>query len=164
MKFGLGFLDGGVGSDAGERGWKTVTVSATSPDSSVTVGSGSVTVQGTLSGVLPAGTVVPITGTGFTSSTTVSIDGVVVSSTEFVSATEIDVTIGGSTELVGKLARVTDSGVEFEYFCFRPNDLVNFLIGWSHRRLFVEYTADVSAGCGRRILSPRRAAGRRGGN
>jgi uncharacterized protein (TIGR03437 family) len=123
---------------AGAAG-RTVTVSATSPDPSVTVGSGSLTVQGTLSvgkipagmGVVPAGTVVPVTGTGFTSSTTVSIDGVVISSTEFVSATEIDVTIGGSTELVGKLARVTDSGVEFDYFCFQPNDPVNFSAGGS---------------------------------
>jgi uncharacterized protein (TIGR03437 family) len=112
---------------------KTVAVSATSPDSSVTVGSGSVTLQGTLSvgkipagmGVVPPGTVVPITGTGFTSSTTVSIDAVVISSTQFVSSTEIEVTIAGAAELVGKLARVTDGGVEFDYFCFQPGDPVN---------------------------------------
>ena len=116
---------------------KTVTVSATSPDSSVAVGSGSVTVQGALSvgkipagmGVVPAGTVVPVTGTGFTPSTTVSIDGVVISSAAFVSATEIDVTIRGVAELVGKVARVTDSGVEFDYYCFQPNDPVNFSPG-----------------------------------
>ncbi len=113
---------------------RTVTVSATSPDSSVTVASGSITVQGTLSvgkipagmGAVPTGTVVPITGTGFSSSTSASIDGVVISSVKFVSATEIDVTIGGSAELVGKLARVMDSGIEFDYFCFQPNDPVNF--------------------------------------
>ena len=122
-----------LGSAAG----KTVAVTATSPDSSVTVGSGSVTVQGTLSvgkipagmGVVPAGTVVPVTGTGFTPSTTVSIDGVVISSAEFVSATEIDVTIGGAAELVGKVARVVDSGLEFDYFCFQPEDPVNFSPG-----------------------------------
>ena len=113
---------------------RTVSVSATSPDSSVSVASGSVTVRGTLSvekipagmGVVPAGTVVPVHGKGFTASTTVTMDGVEVASTRFVSAAEIDVTIGGATELVGKLARVTDSGVEFDYFCFQPKDPVNF--------------------------------------
>ena len=111
----------------------TVTVSATSPDSSVTVASGSVTIQGTLSvekiyagrGVVPAGSVVPVYGSGFTSSTTAVIDGVEIDSTKFVSATEIDVTLGGATELVGKRVRVTDGGVESDYFCFQPNDPVN---------------------------------------
>jgi uncharacterized protein (TIGR03437 family) len=113
---------------------RTVAVSATSPDSSVSVASGSVTVQGTLSvrkipagmGAVAAGTVVPVYGTGFTASTTVTIDGVAIAAAKFVSAQEVDVTIGGATELVGKLARVTDSGVEFDYFCFQPNDPVNF--------------------------------------
>ncbi len=112
----------------------TVTVSATSPDSSVTVASGSVTVQGTLSvqkiyagmGVVAAGTVVPVYGSGFTSSTSVAMDGVEISSTKFISAGEVDVTIGGAAELVGKRARVTDGGVEFDYFCFQPGDPVNF--------------------------------------
>ena len=113
---------------------RTVAVSATSPDSSVSVASGSVTVRGALSvekipagmGVVPAGTVVPVNGKGFTASTTVTIDGVAIASTSFVSPQEVDVTIGGATELVGKLARVTDGGVEFDYFCFQPNDPVNF--------------------------------------
>jgi uncharacterized protein (TIGR03437 family) len=112
----------------------TTTVSATSPDSSVTVASGSVTVQGTLSvgripagmGVVPAGTLVPITGTGFTPATTVTIDGVVIEQANYLSSTEIEVTLGGAAELAGKRARVTDSGVEFDYLCFQPNDPVNF--------------------------------------
>lgn len=112
---------------------RTVAVSATSPDSSVSVASGSVKVQGTLSveripagmGVVAAGTVVPVKGKAFTPSTTVTMDGVAIASTRFVSAEEIDVTIGGATELVGKLARVTESGVEFDYFCFQPNDPVD---------------------------------------
>ena len=112
---------------------RTVAVSATSPDSSVSVASGSVTVQGTLSvrkipagmGVVAAGTVVPVYGKGFTASTTVTIDGVEIASTSFVSPQEVDVTLGGATELVGKLARITESGVEFDYFCFQPNDPVN---------------------------------------
>jgi uncharacterized protein (TIGR03437 family) len=112
----------------------TSVVSATSPDRSATVTSGSVTVQETLSvgkipaglGVAPAGTVVPITGTGFTPSTTMTIDGAVIDQANYVSPTEIDVTLGGSAELVGKRARVMDSGVEFDYFCFQPNDPLNF--------------------------------------
>ena len=112
----------------------TVVVSATSPDSSVTVASGSVTISGALSvqkiyagmGVVAAGTVVPVYGSGFTAATSVAMDGVEISSTKFVSAGEVDVTLGGATELVGKLARVTDGGVEFDYFCFQPSDPVNF--------------------------------------
>jgi|SRR5579871_1552854 len=110
------------------------TVSASSPDSSVTVASGTVTVQGKLSvqkiyagmGVMAAGTAVTVYGSGFTPSTTVAIDGVVIASAKFVSTGEIDVTLGGAAELVGKRARVTDSGVEFDYFCFQPNDPINF--------------------------------------
>ncbi|MGD1096213.1 MAG: hypothetical protein ABSB35_30000 [Bryobacteraceae bacterium] len=113
---------------------RKVVVTATSPDSSVTVASGSVIVQGTVSvqnipagmGVVPAGTRVPVYGSGFTSSTTVTIDGAEISSTEFVSPAEIDVAIGGATELVGKQARITESGVEFDYFCFEPNAPLNF--------------------------------------
>ena len=110
----------------------TSVVSATSPDSSVTVASGSVTVQGTLSigkipagmGVAAAGTVVPVTGTGFTAATKIVIDGVALASSSFISPTEIDVTLGGAAELVGKRARATDGGEEFDYFCFQPNDPV----------------------------------------
>jgi uncharacterized protein (TIGR03437 family) len=109
---------------------RTAIVSATSPDSSVTVASGSVSIKGSLSvglipagmGVAPAGTVLPVLGTGFTPATTVSIDGVAIASTKLVSAQEIDVTLGGSAELVGKVARVQDAGTEFDYFCFEPND------------------------------------------
>jgi hypothetical protein len=83
---------------------RTVTVSATSPDSSVSVASGSVTVEGTLSvreipagmGTVPAGTVVPVYGAGFMPSTTVTIDGVEIASAAFVSAEEVDVTLGGA--------------------------------------------------------------------
>jgi hypothetical protein len=112
----------------------TVTVSAVAADSSIPVASGLVTIQGTLSvqkiyagmGVVPAGSVVPVYGSGFTSATTVAIDGAAIASTRFVSATEVDVTLAGATELVGKRVRVTDAGVEFDYFCFQPNDPVSF--------------------------------------
>ena len=98
---------------------RTVVVSATSPDTSLSIASGSVTVKGTLSvrkipaglGVAPAGTVVPVYGNGFTQSTTLTIDGVILASTSFVSAQEIDLTLGGAAELVGKLVRVIEGGV-----------------------------------------------------
>src|ERR1019366_7035604 len=115
---------GGIGQLAGLRvvvisvpvlasaAGRTVAVSATSPDSSVSVASGSVKVQGTLSvekipagtGVVAAGTVVPVYGKGFTASTTVTIDGVAITSARFISAEEIDVIIGGGGGLVGKTA------------------------------------------------------------
>ena len=53
-------------------------------------------------GLLPAGATVVINGTGFTSATPVTIDGVSLASTKLVSATEIDATLGGQTEVAGK--------------------------------------------------------------
>ena len=109
------------------------TVSATSPDNSLTIASGSVTVQGTLSvssipvgmGVVPAGTVLRMLGTGFTPATTVTIDGVAVASTKFVSSQQILITLGGPSELTGKRVRVVDSGVEFDHFCFQVGNPAN---------------------------------------
>ena len=109
------------------------TVSATSPDNSLTIASGSVTVQGTLSvssvpvgmGVVPAGTVITIQGTGFTPATTVTIDGVAVASTKFVSSQQILITLGGPSELIGKRIRVVDNGVEFDHFCFQLTPATN---------------------------------------
>jgi hypothetical protein len=143
----------------------TSLVSALSPDGSSTVVSGSVTVRGTLSvgripagmGVVPAGTVVPITGTGFTPATTVTIDGVVIEQADYRSPTEIEVTLGGSAELVGKQARVTDSGVEFDYFCFQPNDPLNFLeytlyhYGFANLQPLFPIVASTSVDYGRRF-------------
>jgi hypothetical protein len=79
---------------------RTVAVSATSPDASVSIAGGSVTVRGTLSvekipagmGVVAGSTVVPVYGTGFTASTTVTIDGVEIAFTRFISTKEVDVT------------------------------------------------------------------------
>ena len=137
---------GGIGQLAGlpvmvisvpvlaSAGGRTVVVSAASPDSSVSVTSGSLAVQGTLSvsriaagvGVVPAGAVVPVAGTGFTPSTKLTIDGVAIASTRLVSPQQIDVNLGGATGLTGKRLRATDNGVEFDYFCFQPGDPVNF--------------------------------------
>jgi uncharacterized protein (TIGR03437 family) len=87
---------------------------------SVTVGGAAFSVQTVQSGmgVLPAGSIVPILGTGFTASTTATMDGVAISSTKFVSATEIDLTLAAPTELTGKQLRLTGSGIEVDYFCF----------------------------------------------
>ncbi len=112
---------------------RTVTLTATSPDSSVTIAPGSLLVQGSLSvarinagmGVVPSGAVIPVLGSGFTPSTTVTMDAVSIASTKFVSSGEIDLTLGGAAELTGKLARVRDGAAEFDYFCFQPADPVN---------------------------------------
>ncbi|MBS1874377.1 MAG: hypothetical protein JSU00_14265 [Acidobacteria bacterium] len=102
-------------------------VAATSPDSTVTVEPGSVTVGGSLSirdipanmGVLAAGATVPVSGTGFTEASQLVIEGVALASTHYISPTEIDLVIGGDAELAGKLARVTDGSHKFEYYCFQ---------------------------------------------
>jgi uncharacterized protein (TIGR03437 family) len=94
----------------------------------VSVLAGSVTIGGDVSvktvqfgaGVLPAGTIVPIQGTGFTSSTVVTMDTVAIASTQFIGPNEIDVTLAAPAELNGKKVRLQDSGPAIEYFCFEP--------------------------------------------
>jgi uncharacterized protein (TIGR03437 family) len=92
----------------------------------ITVNPGTFTVGGSLSiqsvtpggGLLPAGTVIRIDGTGFNPTATVTIDGVSVASTQFVSAQQMRVTLGGSTELTGKHVHVqTATGPQSAYFC-----------------------------------------------
>ena len=83
----------------------------------VTATPGSVTVGGSLSvqnlspggGLEAAGTVVQINGTGFGIPTTVNIAGVSLSNTQFVSPTQIDVTLGGAADLTGKQVTLTNS-------------------------------------------------------
>jgi uncharacterized protein (TIGR03437 family) len=91
----------------------------------VTVNPGTFTVGGGLSvgsvtpggGLLPAGAVVALTGTGFDPGTAIAVDGLSIASKQFVSAEEIDVTFGGATELSGKHLRVTNSaGASADYF------------------------------------------------
>ncbi len=48
-------------------------------------------------GLLPAGTVVEIDGTGFDASTGVAIDGVSLASVQYVSRQVVKVTLGGAT-------------------------------------------------------------------
>ncbi len=77
---------------------------------SITVIPGSVTVGGSLSirdatpggGLLAAGTPVRIRGTGFSAATTAAIEGVSLSRVQFVSAGELDLTLGGPADLTGK--------------------------------------------------------------
>lgn len=96
----------------------------------VSVNPGTFTVGGTLSvesvppggGLLPSGTVVTVNGTGFDATTTVTIDGVSLASTKFVSAQQINVTIGGATELTGKHLHVqTGGGAQSDFFCSLPS-------------------------------------------
>lgn len=91
---------------------------------SVDVMAGTQTVGGTLSiqnvtpggGVLRAGAVVRIDGTGFTTRTTLAIDGVSVSDVQVVGSRQINFTLGVAAELTGKHFRLSQDGAEVDYF------------------------------------------------
>jgi uncharacterized protein (TIGR03437 family) len=96
----------------------------------VTVNAGAVTVGGGLSvasvtpggGILPAGTVLQIAGTGFDSTTMVAIDGVAVASVRFINSTQMEATLGGATELTGKHFRLANAtGQMVDYFPAFPS-------------------------------------------
>jgi uncharacterized protein (TIGR03437 family) len=96
----------------------------------VTVNAGAVTVGGGLSvasvtpggGILPAGSVFQIAGTGFDSTTTVAIDGVAVASLRFISSTQMEATLGGATELTGKHFHLANAnGQMVDYFSAFPS-------------------------------------------
>src|ERR1700722_3420802 len=100
--------------------WQTGGATAT-----VSVNPGTFTVGGAISiqnvtpggGLLPAGTVVTINGTGFDPTATVTIDGVSVASTQLISAQQINVTLGGATEMSGKHVHgVNAAGKSVDYF------------------------------------------------
>jgi uncharacterized protein (TIGR03437 family) len=91
----------------------------------VNVTPGTFTVGGTLSvesvtpggGLLPSGTVVTIDGSGFDANTTVTIDGVSLASTQLAGNTQLNVTLGGATEMTGKQVHVSNtSGASVGYF------------------------------------------------
>ena len=72
--------------------------------------------------MLPAGTALQIAGSGFDASTTVAIDGVAVSCVDFVNAIQLNVTLGGATEMTGKHIRVTNSeGAQIDYYAALPS-------------------------------------------
>ena len=92
---------------------------------SVSVNPGTFTVGGAISiqnvtpggGLLPSGTVVTINGTGFDATTTVAIDGVSLASTQLISAQQINVALGGATEMTGKHMHVANpAGASVDYF------------------------------------------------
>jgi uncharacterized protein (TIGR03437 family) len=95
----------------------------------VTATSGSVTVGGSLSiesvspggGLQTAGTLVHIYGSGFTPTTTVSIPGVSLFSSQFAGQSEIDVTLAGATDLMGKQVVVTNPNGSVEFFSSIPS-------------------------------------------
>lgn len=110
------------------------------------VNPGTITVGGTVSvsgvtpgmGLLPAGATIAINGTGFTSATPVTIDGVSIESTKFVSATEIDATLGGQTEVAGKHLHVGGGDYVIALDATRAAVLpqlpppVQGLVGWNY--------------------------------
>lgn len=67
-------------------------------------------------GFLSAGAVVHINGAGFTPSTTVTADGGVVSAFSYVSATQMDVTLGASVELTGVHFQVSQGAYSSDFF------------------------------------------------
>jgi uncharacterized protein (TIGR03437 family) len=112
--------------DANGIGWNDTQGDALA----VTVTPGTFTVGGSLSvtsivpggGLLPAATVLAIQGAGFQAETTVAIDGVPIASTKYVSPTEIELTLGGQTELTGKHVSLSNpSGETVDYFAALPS-------------------------------------------
>jgi uncharacterized protein (TIGR03437 family) len=96
----------------------------------VTATSGSVTVGGSLSiqsvapggGLQAPGTLVHIYGTGFTPGATVTIPGVDTLNTQFAGQNEVDVTLGGAADLMGKQVIVTNSnGSQIAFFSSIPS-------------------------------------------
>ena len=96
----------------------------------VTVSPGAVTVGGSISvasvtpggGLLPAGTVLQIAGTGFDSDTTVAIEGAAVSSLRFINSQQMEATLGGAAELTGKRFRGANAdGQMVDYFSALPS-------------------------------------------
>jgi len=111
----------------------SITASATIGSDSATVNPGTFTVGGSLSiqnvtpggGLLPAGTVVAIDGTGFDATTTVTIDGLS-ASTQLVSAQQINLTLNGATEMTGKHVHVANgAGAQVDYFAALPGTVTS---------------------------------------
>jgi hypothetical protein len=97
---------------------------------SVTVSPGRFTVGGSLSiesispggGLFPAATILRIQGAGFDATTSAAADGVIISSVQLVSPREIDVTLGGQTELTGKHFLLANAnGQAVDYFSAPPS-------------------------------------------
>jgi uncharacterized protein (TIGR03437 family) len=96
----------------------------------ITVNPANFTVGGNLSvstvvpggGLLPQGTVITLNGTGFQPSTTLAIDGVAVSSVQYISPQQMTFTLGGAAELTGKRVHVANAnGDSVDYFAALPS-------------------------------------------
>jgi uncharacterized protein (TIGR03437 family) len=94
--------------------------------------SGSIALGGTLTiqNVTPGGGIVPrslaiqVIGTGFTSATTVSMDGVSVATTSFISPSLITLTLAAPIEMTGKHLHVQNSdGQQVDYWCWLGSGL-----------------------------------------
>jgi uncharacterized protein (TIGR03437 family) len=99
------------------------TVTVTAVPATFTVG-GSLSVAGVTpgGGLLPEGTVVQVTGTGFDATTTVAIDGVAISSQMLKNPQEIDVALGGATDLTGKHFHIANAaGAQVDCFSALPS-------------------------------------------
>lgn len=101
---------------------------------SVVVNPGKFTVGGTLSvervtpggGLLPAGAVLQIRGTGFDSNTTVALDGVALSAVQLAGPGRINATLAAPAELTGKHVRLANaSGEQADYFASLPSAPAN---------------------------------------
>jgi len=97
---------------------------------SVTASPAQFTVGGSLSiesvspgaGLFPAGTILRIQGAGFDATTSVTADGVAISSVQFVSPQEIDVTLGGQTQVAAKHFHVAGANSQaVDYFAAPPS-------------------------------------------
>ena len=97
---------------------------------SMAAATGAFTVGGAMSaqsvtpggGLLQAGTVVEIDGTGFDAGIGIAIDGVSLASVQYISGQVIRVTLGGATEMTGKRVEVTSrNDAEVDYFASLPS-------------------------------------------
>lgn len=116
-----GASGGAVTADPSASSWTNASKAAYSVSvvaGGLTVGAGESILNVTPGGgVLPAGSVVKVTGSGFLPADTVSIDGVSIATQEYVGSGEIDVTLGAPTEMTGKHVRVGNS----DYFASLPS-------------------------------------------
>ena len=115
-----------VTADASGSAWNDAAGAAYSVESvpgSLQVG-GHLSIQSVVpgGGLLPRGSVVRITGSALDQSTAVTIDGVSVASVQWVSTGEIDLTLGGDSDLSARRMRLTNAaGEQVEYFPALPS-------------------------------------------
>jgi len=105
---------------------KTFVLSANAIQPGSIAAGGTLTIQNMTpgGGIVPPGLAMQIIGTGFTSDTTVSMDGVSVASTSFISPTLITVTLAAPIEMTGKHLHLQNSdGQQVDYWCWLGSGL-----------------------------------------